>query len=306
MARPYTLMTDRTRLAASAYLAFIALGVIWGSNFVFMKWASEWITSSQVALLRVGFGFLPILIVGLVTRSLHWSHLRHLHHFVVMALLATVIYYVAFAQGTALLLSSLAGMLSGAIPLFTFVAAWLFLRSEPLNPRSIGGTLLGFFGILLIASPWGMSVNEVSPAGVGYMVLGSASVGLSFVYARRFVSPLGLPPLALATYQTGLALLVLLLGVDLGGVSTLFDHPRAAWAMAVGLGLLGTGVAYVLYYFIVDRLGAVVASGVTYLPPVVALMIGVLLVGEPVRALDLVAMVAILAGVGLLQSGRRQ
>ena len=306
MARPYTLMTDRTRLAASAYLAFIALGVIWGSNFVFMKWASEWITSSQVALLRVGFGFLPILSVGLVTRSLHWSHLRHLHHFVVMALLATVIYYVAFAQGTALLLSSLAGMLSGAIPLFTFVAAWLFLRSEPLNPRSIGGTLLGFFGILLIASPWGMSVNEVSPAGVGYMVLGSASVGLSFVYARRFVSPLGLPPLALATYQTGLALLVLLLGVDLGGVSTLFDHPRAAWAMAVGLGLLGTGVAYVLYYFIVDRLGAVVASGVTYLPPVVALMIGVLLVGEPVRALDLVAMVAILAGVGLLQSGRRQ
>ncbi|MBS8271368.1 DMT family transporter [Halomonas litopenaei] len=299
-------MTDRTRLAASAYLAFIALGVIWGSNFVFMKWASEWITSSQVALLRVGFGFLPILIVGLVTRSLHWSHLRHLHHFVVMALLATVIYYVAFAQGTALLLSSLAGMLSGAIPLFTFVAAWLFLRSEPLNPRSIGGTLLGFFGILLIASPWGMSVNEVSPAGVGYMVLGSASVGLSFVYARRFISPLGLPPLALATYQTGLALLVLLLGVDLGGVSTLFDHPRAAWAMAVGLGLLGTGVAYVLYYFIVDRLGAVVASGVTYLPPVVALMIGVLLVGEPVRALDLVAMVAILAGVGLLQSGRRQ
>ncbi|USZ48540.1 DMT family transporter [Halomonas sp. DN3] len=306
MARPYTLMTDRTRLAASAYLAFIALGVIWGSNFVFMKWASEWITSSQVALLRVGFGFLPILSVGLVTRSLHWSHLRHLHHFVVMALLATVIYYVAFAQGTALLLSSLAGMLSGAIPLFTFVAAWLFLRSEPLNPRSIGGTLLGFVGILLIASPWGMSVNEVSPAGVGYMVLGSASVGLSFVYARRFVSPLGLPPLALATYQTGLALLVLLLGVDLGGVSTLFDHPRAAWAMAVGLGLLGTGVAYVLYYFIVDRLGAVVASGVTYLPPVVALMIGVLLVGEPVRALDLVAMVAILAGVGLLQSGRRQ
>ncbi len=306
MARPYTLMTDHTRLAASAYLAFIALGVIWGSNFVFMKWASEWITSAQVALLRVGFGFLPILIVGLVTRSLHWSHLRHLHHFVVMALLATVIYYVAFAQGTALLLSSLAGMLSGAIPLFTFVAAWLFLRSEPLNPRSIGGTLLGFFGILLIASPWGMSVNEVSPAGVGYMVLGSASVGLSFVYARRFVSPLGLPPLALATYQTGLALLVLLLGVDLGGVSKLFDHPRAAWAMVVGLGLLGTGVAYVLYYFIVDRLGAVVASGVTYLPPVVALMIGVLLVGEPVRALDLVAMVAILAGVGLLQSGRRQ
>lgn len=290
----------------AAYLAFVLLGVIWGSNFLFMKWAADWISPSQVALLRVVFGFIPILIVGLATRSLRLAHLRHAHHFIVMALLATAIYYVAFAKGTALLLSSLAGMLSGAIPLFTFVAAWVFLRSEPLNGRSIGGTLLGFLGVLLIARPWQGEVAEIDPLGVLYMVLGSLSVGLSFVYARRFVSPLRLPPLALATYQTGFALLLLLAVTELEGTAQLFAHPKAAMGMVIGLGLLGTGVAYILYYFIVDRLGAVVASGVTYIPPVVALLIGTLLVGEPVRALDLVAMVAILAGVGILQSGRRR
>ncbi len=65
------------------------------------------------------------------------------------------------------------------------------------------------------------------------------------------------------------------------------------------------GLAYIFYYLIVDRLGAVKASGVTYIPPVVALIIGTALAGEPVRPLDLLAMAAILAGVAILQSARR-
>ncbi len=289
----------------ASYIAFVLLGVIWGSNFIFMKWAADWITPSQVALLRVIFGFIPILLVGLFTRSLHWAHLRHAHHFIVMALLATAIYYFAFAKGTALLLSSLAGMLSGAIPLFTFVAALAFLRSEPINVRSIGGTILGFVGVLLIARPWQNQGADINLPGVLYMLLGSLSVGLSFVYARKFVSPLGLPALALATYQTGFALVLLLLVTELHGIQQLFAHPGPTLAMVVGLGLLGTGVAYILYYFIVNRLGAIVASGVTYIPPVVALLIGVVIIGEPVKGLDIVAMVVILSGVGLLQSGRK-
>ena len=289
----------------ASYIAFVLLGVIWGSNFIFMKWAADWISPSQVALLRVIFGFIPILLVGLLTRSLRWAHLRHAPHFIVMALLATAIYYFAFAKGTALLLSSLAGMLSGAIPLFTFVAALAFLRSEPVNVRSIGGTLLGFIGVLLIARPWQSEGADINLPGVLYMLLGSLSVGLSFVYARKFVSPLGLPALALATYQTGFALVLLLLVTELNGIEKLFSHPGPTLAMVVGLGLLGTGVAYILYYFIVNRLGAIVASGVTYIPPVVALLIGAVLIGEPVQGLDIIAMLVILAGVGLLQSGRK-
>ena len=73
----------------------------------------------------------------------------------------------------------------------------------------------------------------------------------------------------------------------------------------LGLGLLGTGVAYILYYFIVQRLGAIAASSGTYIPPVVALGIGVLFAHEPVRALDLLAMACILGGVYLLQSARK-
>ena len=287
-----------------AYGAFAALGLIWGTNFIFVKWAAATISPAQIVLLRVLFGFLPLLVFALATGALRWRDWRHAHHFLVMSVLAMAFYYFAFAKGTVLLLSSVAGMLSGAIPLFTFVTAWLFLREEPLNRRSEGGILLGLLGVVLIARPWGGGMGQVDPAGVLWMVAGSLSVGCSFVYARKFVGPLGLSPLALTTYQIGLALIVLLVTTELDGITLVLTDRRATLGLVLGLGLCGTGVAYILYYLLVDRLGAIAASGVTYVPPVVALLIGALGVGEPVRPSDVAAMVAILLGVGVLQSGR--
>ncbi len=299
-----------TSTAASTWAAFLLLALIWGANFIFVQWAAEHVTPLQITLLRVVLGFLPILALGLATGVLAWGHTRHLHHFAVMSLIATALYYLAFAKGTVLLLSSVAGMLSGAIPLFTFLAAWAFLRTEPLNARSAAGTGLGFLGILLIARPWAgtgegtdLAASGTNVAGVLYMLAGSLSLGASFVYARRFISPLGLSPVALATYQMGLAAMILAAVTPLDGIGAVFGDARAALGLIVGLGLAGTGLAYVLYYLLVQRMGAVRASAVTYLPPVVALLIGVV-AGEPVHGLDLVAMVAILAGVGIVQSAR--
>ena len=300
---PRTVVPRSNPRQVAAYGAFASLGLIWGSNFIFVKWAAVSISPEQIVLLRIVFGFVPLLVFALATRSLHWRDIRHIHHFAVMALLATAFYYLAFAKGTVLLLSSVAGMLSGAIPLFTFLTAWLFLRDEPINMRSVSGTLLGFAGVLAIARPWSGG-GEVSLPGVLWMIGGSLSVGCSFVYARKFISPLGLSPLALTTYQIGLALLLLLATVDRHGITAIFADRHATLGLVLGLGLFGTGLAYILYYVLVARLGAIAASGVTYVPPVVALLIGFFSVGEPVGVLDVGAMVAILGGVALLQLGR--
>lgn len=294
------------RILSAAHIAFVSLGIIWGSNFLFMKLAAEWITPGQVTLLRVVAGFVPLALYAGYKGALRWKHLRHFHHFVAMALLATALYYLAFAYGSSVLLSSVAGMLSGAIPLFTFGAAVLFLRSEPITPRSITATLLGVVGIVMIARPWQGVEAGVSLLGVAAMLGGALSIGLSFVYAKRFVMPLAIPSLALATYQTGIASLLLLCVIDLDGISALSHDTTAMLGLVLGLGLLGTGVAYVLYYYIVGQLGAIKASGVTYLPPVVAVVMGVVLVDEPIHAMDLFAMVIILLSVILLQSARQR
>ncbi len=288
-----------------AYFAFALLGLIWGTNFMFMKWAVEWISPAQVVLLRSFFGFLPILVYALAIRALSWRHIRHAHHFLVMALLATAVYYYLYAKGTTLLLSSVAGLLSGAIPLFTFVCALLFLREEKLNARMTFGVSIGFVGVLLIARPWASGGQAISTEGVIYMVLGSLSVGCSFVYAKRFLTGLNISAVALCTYQIGIALLILLAVTDQTGMERIIESPKAMLGLSLGLGLSGTGVAYILYYFIVERLGAVVAASATYIPPVIALLIGIFVAGEPVHALDVLAIVAILGGVFILQSGRR-
>ena len=170
--------------------------------------------------------------------------------------------------------------------------------------KKIAGVGLGFLGVLLIARPWSTGEGRLDLWGVGYMILGSLSIGSSFVYARRFMANLNISPLALSTYQVGFALCILAAVTPFSGLSNIGHSAVALAGLVLGLGLTGTGIAYVLYYYIVQRMGAVQASTVTYLPPVVALLIGCLFVGEPLRAMDLIAMSAILGGVYAMQSSR--
>jgi drug/metabolite transporter (DMT)-like permease len=191
----------------NAYIAFGLLGLIWGCNFIFMKWAFQLIEPTQVVFLRILLGFLPILGFALWRKELKLAHLRHWFHFLVMSLLATTLYYYAFARGTSLLPSGGAGMLSGAIPLFAFITAFIVLRQDRLTLCKAMGILLGFAGVLLIARPWTMGASEVNAVGVLYIVAGSLSLGCSFVYARKFLSRLNISPVALSTYQIGFALI---------------------------------------------------------------------------------------------------
>lgn len=295
-------VVDLSPTKKAALLAFVFLGVIWGSNFIFMKWAAEEIAPAQIALLRVVFAFPPIFLYALSQRALRWQHIRHIHHFIVMSLLATAVYYFAFAKGTALLPSSISGLLSGAIPLFTFVCACLFLHDERITMLKATGVALGFSGVLLIARPWSFS-DEIDTVGVAYVMAGSLSVGGSFVYAKKFIGPLQLPASALTTYQIGLAVVFLLMVTSLDGIGAIFSNTRAGIGLVFGLGLCGTGLAYICYYFVVANLGALAASSVAYIPPVVALVIGILFAGDEINPLGYVAMMLILSGVAVLQLG---
>lgn len=287
-----------------AYAALAALGIIWGSNFIFMKWATDVISPTQTVFLRVLFGFLPLALVAWRAGVLSRDQLRHLPHFAVMSVLATTFYYYGFVAGTARLPSSLAGLLSGSIPIFTFLCAVLFLRQDRPTGQMAAGVALGFIGIALSARPW-EGTEGVALTGVLWMLAGTLSLGVSFVYAQRCLSPLRLPPLALATWQTGLAFLTLLILTDFDGMTAIAGDPRALLGAVVGLGMLGTGVAFFTYYFIIERLGSVQAAGATYIAPLVAVIIGAA-VGEDITATLTLALGLILGGVVLIQTGKRR
>ncbi|SAK93412.1 multidrug DMT transporter permease [Caballeronia hypogeia] len=288
----------------SALFAFCVLGGIWGSNFIFMKWATEVVTPAQVTLARVVCGFVPIAIYAAFTRAIRWSDLRHAHHFFVMSLLATFLDYFTYAQGVARLSSGIAGTLSGTIPLFAVVCSAFLHGRKELDVWKVMGVVIGFLGVLLIAHPWSVADGSIDMTGVCWMLGGSCSMALSFIYARRYLTPLKIPGVALTTYQVGFAALYLAVFTPFDGMSALLMHPHAAVGLIIGLGLLGTGIAYLAYYHVVEHLGALAASSVTYIPPVVALFIGAIIVGEPTTASDYVSVVLIMVGVGVMQFGK--
>lgn len=296
-------MNNKENMGVSTLLSFCAfwgLGLIWGSNFIYMKMAAELISPLQIVFLRVLAGFLPVLLYALWRRELSLKHLRYWYHFLVMSLLATVVYYFGFAQGTSLLLSGLAGALSGAIPLFVFLFAVLFLPEERGSLLKIIGVVIGCLGVVLLAHPTQADLAAGNVAGVLSMVGGSLSVGASFVYAKKYIIPLKIPASALTTWQLGFGLLILLVISDYSGLSRLTESPHALWGLIVGLGLLGTGAAYIFYYYLLETLGAVRASSVTYIPPVVALAIGATL-SEAIGIMDYLATGLIFLGVFLLK-----
>lgn len=282
-------------------LVLTFLAVIWGVNFIFVKWAVEYLEPSQVVLVRLILGFAVVLIFALATRQLSRSQLRHWPHFLVMSCLAGALYYYLFTVGTDLLPSGIAGAISGGVPIFALIASLMFLGDEPVTKKKVISIMIGFAGILLLSRPFESAAGDISLAGVGYMVAGSLSLGSSFAYARRFITPLKLGAGALTTYQLGFAIVIQALFTDLSGVSAITEDSRALWSLIVGLGILGTGGAYVGYYYVVDKLGAVKASAVTYISPVVALFVGAFFVHEPIIWVDYLATALILWAVVMLR-----
>jgi drug/metabolite transporter (DMT)-like permease len=287
------------------YAAFVFIGLLWGSNFIYMKWAAALISPTQIAFLRVLFGFLPLAFAAWRKGVINRSQIRHLPHFFVMAAVGTAFYYFAIVKGTALLPSGIAGVLGGSIALFTAIFSLLLLRTEKLNGLMAIGVVLGFTGIALIARPWEGADNPIDITGVFWMLASSLIFGLSYVYVRRFLSPANLPPLALVTWQMGLALIILFLLTDFTGMGHILLDRRAAIGLVVGLGILGTGVAFLIYYFVLEKLGAVAASGSTFITPPVALLIG-WAAGEQVGKFEIAAIVLIFAGIAMLQVGRQR
>lgn len=283
-----------------SWFLLASLGVIWGTNFLFMKLAVDVVPALEVAWLRTLFGAIPIAAFALIRRSLDWRDWRYLHHFAAMALLANVGPYVFFVVGTERLPSGIVGAISGAIPFITAGVVAVALPSEILTRSKLTGIAIGFAGVMLVAPLGGegtQAVGSSSLLGVAATLIGAMSYALALVYAKRFIAPLGMSAVRLASYQMILAFILLAPFAAPGHWSALAAHPTALAGLVIGLGLLGTGVAFVIYYKLIETLGALKAASVYYIPPVVALAVGAIFAGEAVGVKQIGGAALIMAGI---------
>jgi drug/metabolite transporter (DMT)-like permease len=272
----------------------LLLGTIWGASYMFIKVSVAEITPLTFVVLRTGLGggllALFLLLRGrrLPGRSL-WKPLF------VMGLFNTLIPYGLINWGELYISSALAAILTGTMPLFTVILAHFWSKDERMDWYKAAGVVIGFLGVVVLLAP---DVRE----GIVHNIAGDLAVmgaGLSYaiaaVFARRHLT--GHEP---AVLSTGMLLAGFILTVPLAFA---FERPLAlapslrAWGATLALAFVGTAIAYLIYYWILEHGGAVQASLVTYIIPVGALFWGWLLLGENIRWTSLVGLGGILLGI---------
>ena len=281
------------------------LSFIWGWSFLFIKVAGDGLTPVTVAWLRVALGALALVLLGramgvrLPSGAARWRNLT------IAAVLANAMPFTLLVWATEHIATGLTAVLNASTPLFTALAAAAYLH-ERLKRFQRLGLVVGFVGVAIAAGVGGSDLADSSLLGALAAIAAGACYGVSFVFMRRNLTDI--PPLAAATGQllVGTALLAPLAIVT--SVVDRFDPTPTRVLAVVLLGVVGTGVAYVLNYRLLADLGPTKTSLSTYIIPVVAVVLGVIFLDEPFSLRIVVGGAVIAVGVALVHErvfGRR-
>ena len=287
--------TNREAFSPADWGLFLSLSLIWGGSFLFMAIGLDAFHPGLVTWLRVGFGalFMAILPQARHTKIPSEDRIRVRSLGALWIALPLTLFPIAQQW----IDSAVAGMLNGAMPIFTAVLATILLRSLPGRLQMLG-LLIGFGGIIAIALP---SAGKGSTAAIGVILVLIATV--CYAFAVNMVAPLQQAYGALAVIaraQWFAAILVMPYGIY-GLTKSSFAWPSVFALLAVGF--LGTGVAFVMMARLAGSIGPTRAAFITYLIPVVALALGVLFRDEIVSPVAIVGVALVIAGA-LLASRR--
>jgi drug/metabolite transporter (DMT)-like permease len=278
---------------------FLLLSVTWGSSFLFIKvldrhWPALWVAFGRVAL-----GAVTLLLLTAIRRERLAFDRRTWLHLLVVAALFNAVPFALFAYGEKHVASIVAGLWNATAPLWVIAFALLaFPEEHPSTGRTVG-LLVGFAGVAVLLGPWrGLGGAELQ----GQLACAGAGVcyGLAWLYTRRHLAGRQSSGIALSAGQ-------LLCAVVLLGVTLPFTAPPTAHigldglASLLTLGVLGTGVAYLLNYAIIRAAGATTAATVTYVVPLFSTLLGVTILSEPVSWNQPVGAAILLLGIGLSQ-----
>jgi drug/metabolite transporter (DMT)-like permease len=289
---------------------FVLLAAIWGASFMFMRLGAVEFGALPTAGVRVGIATVFLLPILALKGQMHALRTHWKRTFLV-GITNSAIPFACFSFALLSISTGLSSILNATVPLFGAAVAWVWLKDRPHGARIVG-LLVGFLGVALLAWDKASFKPDASGVSTGWAVLACLTAclfyGISASFTKRFLG--GIPSLVLAAGSQlgaaiGLAPLTWWLWPDHAISST-------AWLAVAALGVLCSGVAYVLYFRLIERAGPARALTVTFAIPVFAVLYGVVLLGEVVTpwmvgcGLIIVVGTALSAGLLRLQwpSGR--
>lgn len=294
--------TSHSGVTRAGLARVAALTLLWGSAYLCITFALRGFNPVQIAFGRLLLGFL-VLAPLVVSRGMRFPRSwRVWGHLFVAAFVANVIPYTLFNVGEQTIGSNVAGVINATTPLWTLLVALLLRVERGITVANGVGFALGFVGVVIIFTPW-QSAGEIASWGGLACLIASAGYGVGYAYIGRFLTGRGIDPLVLATSQLAAASVITGLVMPIAGTQTPNWRADAVVSVLV-LGALGTGIAYILNYRIIVEDGPTVASTITYLLPIVAVVLGWLVLRETITATMLAGSALVLVGVALTRSPR--
>lgn len=283
---------------------FLALSAIWGSSYMFIKLGLNG-GFEPLSLVAVRL-LLGTVLMAVIMRRQGLALPRQRQVIISLAILGFMNNFIPFTLitwGEQFIDSNLAAILNSTTPLFAVILAHFFLADERLTWRRAAGVMLGFIGVTILFAPdlvLRTSANKL--LGQVAVVLAAVGYAASTVFGRRRL--VGVPAPVASTLQLGFAFLWTI------GPALVIERPwqlqptPLAWFSAIWLGLLSTGLAYLLYFTLLHVIGATPTTMVTYVLPIFAVLFGVVLLDEPLRWTQPLALATIFAGVWLANQRR--
>ena len=276
----------------------LILSILWGGSFFFVEVALTELPPFTVVFGRVGFAAMALILLVYGVGHRLPADFRLWGAFCVMGALNNLIPFSLIVWGQTQIASGLASILNATTPLFTVLLAHFFTKDEKMTPNRVVGVLLGLVGVTVMFG--GEFLAGLGLGGIAKLaVLGAAfSYAVAGIFGRRFEDT---PPVVAAAGQVT-ATTVLMLPVVL-----LVDRPwnlpaptLTTWGVVVGLALLSTAVAYLIYFRILATAGATNLLLVTFLIPVSAILLGVTILGERLEPRQFAGMALISLGLGAI------
>jgi len=279
---------------------------MWGSSYLFIKLAVDSFGTFTLISLRLLIGAAFLWTVFRLSRTALPRDRRAYGHLLVMAIINITIPFALITWAEQSVDSALAAILNSTVPLFVLVIAPAFLPDEPIRVNGLVGLAVGFLGVVLIVSP-GLVGTAGTVPGMVALLGASVSYACGNVYARRNVR--GLAPMIPAVFQVTFALVIV------GILALVLERPwetarpdAQAWFSVIWLGILGSGTAYLAYFRLLSKWGATRTALVAYLLPIVGIVLGALVLQEPIGPALIVGTALVTAGVALVNGrwGRRR
>ncbi len=278
---------------------YLASGIVWGCSFLFIALAVTMLPPTGVGFWRMFFGAVPLLVIALFKRQTWPRGLKNWLHLLVISLTMNALPSVLFAYAETQVSSALAGIMNAATPITTVLVILIAFRAEKPRRHLLVGLGIGFIGVLVVLGVWN-GFGEADSWAIAALALAVTLYGIGGPYARRFVSPMKLGAEMQVVAQTGLAAVLI--------APFYFSGPLLVgpitWPAVLGillLGSLGTGIAYIWYYRLMNVAGSAIANSVTYLSPLVAVIAGAILLGETITWFQIVGGCIVIFGAALSQ-----